>query len=96
MMMNRVVLSCTQIGLFPRRLIQTNLRTKASASFGLNIPKRSFAEVAVVGQQAKSEVESQESIWARMGVDVKFDQQKHAYVLAFPWNFPEIVNTFES
>jgi hypothetical protein len=49
MMMNRVVLSCTQIGHFPRRLIQTNLRTKASVSFGLNIPKRSFAEVAVVG-----------------------------------------------
>lgn len=57
---------------------------------------RYFADVAVVGQQAKAEVESQESLWARLGVDAKFDQQKHAYVLAFPWNFPEIVNNFES
>jgi len=30
--------------------------------------------VAVVGQQAKTEIESQESLWARLGVDAKFDQ----------------------
>jgi len=35
-------------------------------------------------------------MWARIGADQKFDQQKHAYVLTFPWNFPEIVNKFEA
>ncbi len=25
-----------------------------------------------------------------------FSEQKHAYVLTFPWNFQEIINDFES
>jgi hypothetical protein len=32
----------------------------------------------------------------RLGVDTKFSEQKHAYVLTFPWNFQEIINDFES
>jgi hypothetical protein len=44
----------------------------------------------------QGEVESAEARWARLGVDQKFDAQKHAYVLTFPWNFPEIVDSFEA
>ena len=31
----------------------------------------------------------------RLGVDTNFSQQKHAYVLTFPWNFQEIISDFE-
>jgi len=31
----------------------------------------------------------------RLGVDTVFSQQKHAYVLTFPWNFQEIISDFE-
>jgi hypothetical protein len=41
-------------------------------------------------------MESQEQMWARIGADQKFDQQQHAYVLTFPWNFPEIVDKYEA
>lgn len=27
---------------------------------------------------------------------MKFSEQKHAYVLTFPWNFQEIINDFET
>jgi len=27
---------------------------------------------------------------------MEFSEQKHAYVLTFPWNFPEIINDYES
>jgi len=37
-----------------------------------------------------------ESEYARIGVDSQFSEQKHAYVLTFPWNFPEIVDKFEA
>jgi len=57
---------------------------------------RSFADVSVVNETPNGEIESLESKNARLGVDTQFDQQKHAYVLTFPWNFPEIVTSFES
>jgi len=34
------------------------------------------------------------SVNARLGVDTEFSQQKHAYVLTFPWNFDEIIDQF--
>jgi hypothetical protein len=57
---------------------------------------RCFAEVSVVKDTPTGEIESVESKNARLGVDSQFDQQKHAYVLTFPWNFPEIINSFEA
>ena len=30
-----------------------------------------------------------------MGIDTQFSQQKHGYVLSFPWNFPEIIRNVE-
>ena len=32
----------------------------------------------------------------KIGVDMTFSEKKHAYVLTFPWNFPEIINEYES
>jgi hypothetical protein len=32
----------------------------------------------------------------RLGVDMVFSEQKHAYVLTFPWNFQEVINQFEN
>ena len=31
----------------------------------------------------------------KLGVDMVFNEQKHAYVLTFPWNFQEIINDYE-
>ena len=31
----------------------------------------------------------------KLGVDMKFSEQKHAYVLSFPWNFQEIIADYE-
>lgn len=50
----------------------------------------------MVDETPAGEVETLESKNARLGVDTQFDQQKHAYVLTFPWNFPEIVSSFEA
>lgn len=32
----------------------------------------------------------------RLGVDMQFNEQKHAYVLTFPWNFQEIIREYET
>jgi hypothetical protein len=64
MMMNRILLS----RLASKKVVQTNFKSILIPSSA-----RYFADVAVVGQQAKTEIESQESIWARLGVDAKFD-----------------------
>lgn len=31
----------------------------------------------------------------RMGVDTVFNEQKHAYVLTFPWNYQEVIADYE-
>jgi hypothetical protein len=31
-----------------------------------------------------------------MGVDDTFDEEKHAYVLTFPWNFEEVIQEFDT
>ena len=83
-MLNKALLNMKRLGQ-TRRLI--------NSSIGL----RTFTNVSVVGQDAaQSSVDSAEAQWARIGADQKFDQQKHAYVLTFPWNFPEIVSSFET
>lgn len=32
----------------------------------------------------------------RVGADLTFSEKKHAYVLTFPWNFPDIVEDYEA
>ena len=58
---------------------------------------RGFSDASAVMSQdgTGDEVDTRDEN-ARLGVDVEFSQQKHAYVLTFPWNFDEIINQFES
>jgi hypothetical protein len=58
------------------------------------LPQRRFAtEVAQVKkEETQVEVEQRNK---RLGVDTIFSEQKHAYVLTFPWNFQEIISDFE-
>ena len=32
----------------------------------------------------------------RVGADLTFSEKKHAYVLTFPWNFPEVIEEYEA
>ena len=57
---------------------------------------RGFSDASAVMSQdgAGDEVDTRDEN-ARLGVDVEFSQQKHAYVLTFPWNFDEIIDEFQ-
>jgi len=61
------------------------------------VSQRSFADVSVVeGHNEEQDIANLESENARLGVDTVFSEQKHAYVLTFPWNFPGIIEQFEN
>ena len=52
------------------------------------------ADLEVKKEEMPEEVDI-EAQRKRIGIDMQFSQQKHAYVLTFPWNFPEIISDFE-
>lgn len=54
---------------------------------------RQFSD-AVMSQQDEGDVDLRDEN-ARLGIDTEFSQQKHAYVLTFPWNFDEIIDDFQ-
>lgn len=59
-------------------------------------PMRTFAtelEIKKPEEQSAVDVEQRNK---RLGIDMKFSEQKHAYVLTFPWNFQEIISDFEN
>lgn len=55
---------------------------------------RCFSQAVEVKQEEAQEIDI-ETRRKNMGVDTEFSEQKHGYVLTFPWNFPEIVGNFE-
>lgn len=58
------------------------------------MPMRMFSELEVKKtEEAAIDIDQRNK---RLGVDMKFSEQKHAYVLTFPWNFQEIINDFET
>lgn len=57
---------------------------------------RSFAADVSVVNEEKAEVESPEQRNARLGIDAQFNKEKHAHVLMFPWNFPQILDKIEA
>ena len=59
-------------------------------------PIKSFSEVSVTQEEGEKTVGSVEEEWARIGADQEFSEQKHAYVLTFPWNYPQIIENFQS
>lgn len=77
---------------FARRAVP---RTSAQAPKFFNAPQRSFATQLEVKKEEESRLEV-DNMNQRIGIDMAFSEQKHAYVLTFPWNFPEIINDFES
>ena len=52
------------------------------------------AEGAVATKEEEATEESLADVNARLGVDTTFSNQKHAYVLTFPWAFDEIIQEF--
>jgi hypothetical protein len=63
----------------------------------MSVPLRTFSDAPVVQAEAEdAQVDTQESLNARVGADETFSERKHAYVLSFPWNYPEIVDRYNS
>ena len=58
----------------------------------VHLPQRVFSEAVL---QRTDDAEDM-SIDQTMGVDDEFDEEKHAYVLTFPWNFEEVIQEFDT
>ena len=56
---------------------------------------RTFSDLEVK-KESEQHVEDPNERNRRLGVDMVFSEQKHAYVLSFPWNFQEIIKDFET
>ena len=78
---------------FNMRLFHGQTKSKLAMNTMFNQNKRHFTEGAVATQEEPKE-ESLADVNARIGVDTTFSNQKHAYVLTFPWNFDEIIDEF--
>jgi len=53
---------------------------------------RLFSADVAVNQDSEGEVVEERSLNERVGADDVFSEQKHAYVLTFPWNFDEVIS----
>jgi hypothetical protein len=62
------------------------LLTTARSLQGQSLPRRFYATEIEVKKQEESAVDLNEKN-RKLGVDMTFSEQKHAYVLTFPWNF---------
>jgi hypothetical protein len=62
----------------------------------VSFASRGFSDAsAVMSQDGTGDEVDLRDENARLGVDTEFSQQKHAYVLTFPWNFDEIIDEFQ-
>jgi hypothetical protein len=51
-----------------------------------------FSTSVQAPQQAKQQQETSiEAHNKKVGADIVFSEQKHGYVLTFPWNFQEVI-----
>lgn len=76
-------------------LLGTSRRFLPAAS---RMTQTRFFSAAAANLEVKQQEENQVDIDSRnqrLGVDTVFSQQKHAYVLTFPWNFQEIISDYE-
>lgn len=72
---------------------------KAQATYLMQsqmINQRMFSEGTQVQATQEDTGPSDVSINQRVGADEQFDEQKHAYVLTFPWNFEEVIQEFDT
>jgi hypothetical protein len=51
-----------------------------------NVPRRFFATEIELKKKEEAGVDLNDKN-RKIGVDMTFSEQKHAYVLTFPWNF---------
>ena len=59
------------------------------------IPLRSFSSsvTAISKPAGERSIKEHQSI---VGADLLFNENKHSYVLSFPWNFQEVITQYES
>ncbi len=84
---NQAILVGTQRRFLPLVAQRANLLNK-------QVPVRQFASELEVKKAEESAVELDLKN-KKLGVDMQFSEQKHAYVLSFPWNFQEIISDYE-
>ncbi len=56
-------------------------------------PRLFSSDVSVKAEESAVDFESHQK---RVGADMEFSSTKHGYVLSFPWNFPEIIDNYET
>jgi hypothetical protein len=62
------------------------LLTTARSLQSQSLPRRFFATELELKQKEDTAIEIEQKN-KKLGVDMAFSEQKHAYVLTFPWNF---------
>ena len=67
-------------------LMGTSRRVLPLVAAKTQLPFRSFAAEIELKKKEESAVDIDQRN-KRLGVDTVFSEQKHAYVLTFPWNF---------
>ncbi len=74
-----------------------NRRTALRSAQALSVMnQRRFATAEIEVKKRDETAVDAEQVNKRLGVDTQFSEQKHAYVLTFPWNFQEIINDYET
>ena len=67
-----------------------------AAAVMMATPKRVFSTADLEVKKKEESAVDVDQRNKRLGVDTVFSEQKHAYVLSFPWNFQEIINDYEN
>ena len=62
------------------------LLTTARTIQGYSVPRRHYATEIELKKKEETAVDLEQRN-RKLGVDMAFSEQKHAYVLTFPWNF---------
>lgn len=87
--------------IYQQALLGSNVLTRRALPLAVaktpkffTMPRRFFASEMEVQKKQEQSVDLDTQM-KKIGVDLQFSEQKHAYVLTFPWNFPEIISDFE-
>ena len=74
------------------RILQKQARNKLMVAQRM----RYFSSDVTATEEAPKQQTSVEEHNKNVGADITFSEQKHGYVLTFPWNFEEVIAEFES
>ena len=70
--------------------------SQSRAVVGRLVAMQRFSTQAVQTTEKPAENRSIEEHNRLVGADIAFNEQKHGYVLTFPWNFEQVISDFES